>query len=135
MAIFHSLQNTLEALIPMLSPHHIILLRGDLASGKTTLVQELSKQIGLSAPVTSPTFGIQNIYPSSTHTLFHYDLYRKSLMECLELGLLEMLDTLGWHFVEWGDEHLENLLKQSGFAMIVITISKTGATRSYRISQ
>lgn len=135
MRIFSSLQQTIDHLIPLLSPHHIVLLRGDLASGKTTLIQNLAQKINLSFPVTSPTFGIQNIYSSSSLTLFHYDLYRKSLAECLELGLLDMLDTQGWHFVEWGDETLEGILKESGFAMIIVTIVKNGTNRTYRISQ
>lgn len=135
MQTFSSLQETINYLVSVLSSHHIILLRGDLASGKTTLIQHLAQKIELSTPVTSPTFGIQNIYSTISPTLFHYDLYRKPLMECLDLGLLDMLDTQGWHFVEWGDEALEELLKESGFAMIIVTIVKNGTNRIYRISQ
>lgn len=136
--LFNSLSQATHALIPRLLPHQIILLRGDLASGKTTFVSHLAKEMGIQDPITSPTFSLQNIYSSPHQTLFHYDLYRKDLEECLELGLLEMLEIKGWHFIEWGDERLESLLRQSGFAMIIITISKNDQNhennRIYRIS-
>lgn len=135
MQTFNSLQDVLNSLLPKLSSQHIVLLRGDLASGKTTLVQKFAQMIGITSPITSPTFGIQNLYTSAKYTLYHYDLYRKNLEECLELGLLDMLDEKGWHFVEWGEEALEKLLKQSGFAMITIAITKDGSKRTYRMSQ
>lgn len=136
--LFQSLSEALNALIPRLLPHQVILLRGDLGSGKTTLVSHLAKKIGILDPITSPTFSLQNIYSSPDQMLFHYDLYRKELEECLELGLLEMLEAKGWHFIEWGDEKLESLLRQSGFAVAIITISKNDQNRQsdriYRIS-
>lgn len=136
--ILNSLSETLQALIPRLLPHQIVLLRGDLASGKTTLVSHLAKEIGIQDFITSPTFSLQNIYSIANQTLFHYDLYHKDLQECLEIGLLEMIELKGWHFIEWGDKRLELLLKQSGFAMIIITISKNDQNheghRIYRIS-
>ncbi len=112
----------------------IVLLRGDLASGKTTMVQTIAKEMGSEDCVTSPTFGIQNVYSTKEDLIFHYDLYRKDLSECLELGLLEMLEDKGWHWIEWGDEVLENLLKQSGFSLLIVTIAKRGENRQYRIS-
>lgn len=135
MQTFSSLQDVIEFLPSKLSSHCTVLLRGDLASGKTTLVQRFAQMMGITSPITSPTFGIQNLYASQNHTLYHYDLYRKSLEECLNLGLLDMLDERGWHFVEWGDEMLETLLKQSGFDMIIVTIVKNKTNRIYRISQ
>lgn len=138
MMLFQSLQETLNFLIPRLLIHQIILLRGDLASGKTTFVSHLAKKIGTQDHITSPTFSLQNIYSSPHRKLFHYDLYRKNLEECLEIGLLEMLEEEGWHFIEWGDEKLETLLRQSGFAVVIITINKNNQThdnnRIYRIS-
>lgn len=136
--LFNSLSEAIHALIPRLSSHHIILLRGDLASGKTTLVAHLARKVGSQDSITSPTFSLQNIYSTPNQTLFHYDLYRKNLEECLELGLLEMLEEEGWHFIEWGNVELEALLRQSGFAVAIITITKNNQNhkndRFYRIS-
>ena len=54
----------------------IVILRGDLASGKTTLVKNYVKALGLADLVTSPTFSLQAIY---SNDIFHYDVYNKTL--------------------------------------------------------
>jgi tRNA threonylcarbamoyladenosine biosynthesis protein TsaE len=108
----------------------ILLLRGDLASGKTTLVKNYVKSIGLEDCVTSPTFSLQTIYSGN---VFHYDVYNKSLEEFISLGMLEEFEKTGIHFVEWGDDRLEKILKEYGFEVINIDIKKLDNKRLYRI--
>jgi len=108
----------------------IVLLRGTLAAGKTTFVRNYIKSIGISKPVTSPTFSIQTIYENK---IFHYDLYNKTLEQFVALGLLEEFEKSGIHFVEWGDEILENILNEYGFNTIVINITKKENKREYII--
>lgn len=129
------LPHFLTSLLPTLPPHCVILLRGDLASGKTTLISELCKLLDCTTQTSSPTFSLQNIYHSPTHTLYHYDFYRKDLSEFLELGFLEGFDLQGWHCVEWGDEKLEQILRNSGFKVVIITISKEEQKRRYKVVQ
>lgn len=109
----------------------IILLRGDLASGKTTFVKEYVKSIGIKEEVTSPTFLLQSIYDER---IFHYDVYNKSLEEFISLGLLEEFEKEGLHFVEWGDENLEKILKEYGFKTMSINILKSKNKRQYTIN-
>ena len=109
----------------------IILLRGDLASGKTTFVKEYVKSIGIKEEVTSPTFLLQSIYDDR---VFHYDVYNKSLEEFISLGLLEEFEKEGLHFVEWGDENLEKILKEYGFNTMSINILKSNDKRQYTIN-
>ena len=108
----------------------IVLLRGDLASGKTTLVQKYITRLGINDIVTSPTFSIQSIYGNN---IYHYDIYNKTLSEFISLGLLEEFEKSGIHFVEWGDEKLENILIEYGFSVIVINIEKKNESREYTI--
>jgi len=108
----------------------VILLRGDLASGKTTLVQNFVAHLGIDEVVTSPTFSIQSIYGDD---IYHYDVYNKTLNEFISLGLLEEFEKSGIHFVEWGDEKLENILKDYGFNIIVVNIEKKDESREYII--
>lgn len=129
------LPSFLSTLIPSIPPHCVILLRGDLASGKTTLVAQILKTLGFSIDATSPTFSLQHIYRSPTHTLYHYDFYRKDLSEFLEMGVLEEFDSQGWHCIEWGDEELEEILRNSGFKVVIITINKVNQKRQYRVEQ
>ena len=83
----------------------IVILRGDLASGKTTLVKNYVKSLGLDDLVTSPTFSLQSVY---SNDIYHYDIYNKSLEDFIALGMLEEFEKSGTHFVEWGDEKLQS---------------------------
>ena len=106
----------------------IIILRGDLASGKTTFVKNYVKSLNIDELVTSPTFSLQSIYDNK---IFHYDVYNKTLEEFISLGLLEEFEKEGIHFVEWGDEKLEKLLKDYGFNVKVLEIKKKENKRQY----
>ena len=105
----------------------IIILSGTLGSGKTTLVKEFVKSLGLSDEVTSPTFAIQNVYDNR---VYHYDLYNKGADEFLALGMLEELEKEGFHFIEWGED-LEEILKTYGFEYLKITITVDGVKRMF----
>ena len=59
-----------------LKPHDILLLRGPLGAGKTSLVQGLASALGIEEPITSPTFALAQHYPEGTPPLIHLDLYR-----------------------------------------------------------
>jgi len=108
----------------------IVLLQGDLASGKTTLVQHYIKSLGIEEQVNSPTFSVQSIY---TNNIYHYDIYNKTLEEFIALGLLEEFEKDGVHFVEWGCENLKRILDEYGFEVLVIKINKLNEKREYII--
>lgn len=114
----------------------IVLLRGDLGSGKTTLVRSFVAFCGGdTSEVTSPTFSLSQSYVCQKYgVIYHYDIYRKDLAQMLELGLLECLESQGVHFVEWGKEDLEKLLQQNGFTPISIDIELGQNNRIYKVS-
>ena len=70
-----------------LSAGSVILLMGELGSGKTTLVQGLAQGMGILDPIVSPTFTIINEYFSGRLPLYHLDLYRLETAEVDELNL------------------------------------------------
>jgi tRNA threonylcarbamoyladenosine biosynthesis protein TsaE len=70
-----------------LSAGSVILLMGELGSGKTTLVQGLAQGLGTLDPIVSPTFTIINEYFSGRLPLYHLDLYRLDAAEVDELNL------------------------------------------------
>lgn len=110
----------------------IVILQGDLASGKTTFVKRYVKYLGLDDMVTSPTFSLQAIY---SNRVYHYDIYNKTLDEFISLGMLEEFEKKGIHFVEWGDEKMEELLKSYGFNVIVLKIEKKDNKRLYLLNE
>ncbi|MDQ7042025.1 MAG: tRNA (adenosine(37)-N6)-threonylcarbamoyltransferase complex ATPase subunit type 1 TsaE [Sulfurimonas sp.] len=109
----------------------VVILKGDLAAGKTTLVKAVVKAMDIDDSVTSPTFSLQQCYGQR---VFHYDLYNHGLEHFISLGMLEELDKKGLHFVEWGDDALVNLLEDAGIPTTVIEIDKTSNDeREYKV--
>ena len=109
----------------------VVILRGDLAAGKTTLVKGIAKQMGCSDDVTSPTFSLQQCYGGR---IFHYDIYNHGLEHFISLGMLEELDKKGLHFIEWGDDKLVEILTSVGIETMSIDIEKTSNdTREYTV--
>ena len=81
----------------------IIFLKGDLGTGKTTLVKEILKVYGLSESVTSPTFTIVEPYLIGNKKIYHMDLYRiESRKELEVLGIEEYSnESDSILFIEW----------------------------------
>lgn len=111
-----------------LSEGGVVILEGDLASGKTTLTQAFAAYLGEEDVVTSPTFSLQQCYGEK---LFHYDLYNKGLDNFLSLGLLEELEKEGFHLIEWADESLREFLVSAGVPVLHIKITKEENKRVY----
>lgn len=117
--LIHYLHKTLDA------ADVIVFLDGDLAAGKTTLVQHYAGCEG----VTSPTFSLQNCYGD----IYHYDLYTIDSEKFFASGLVYELEKKGQHFIEWGDERLKQFCLDAGFEVVNIKIENLGDTREYII--
>ncbi len=110
-----------ERLIQELPQGGVVILQGDLASGKTTFTQAFARYLGLEDAVTSPTFSLQQCYGEK---LYHYDLYNYGFEKFLSLGMMEELEREGYHLIEWGSEPLIDLLKRSGIETVILKITK-----------
>jgi tRNA threonylcarbamoyladenosine biosynthesis protein TsaE len=87
-------------LAALLRPGDVVLVRGELGSGKTTLVRGACRALGIEEPVTSPTFTIGHLYHGSL-TVAHLDLYRFVGLSAAEWGDLEPYFDGTVAFVEW----------------------------------
>lgn len=86
-----------------LQARDLLVLAGDLGSGKTAFAQGLARGLGVTEPVTSPAFVLARRYEGRI-PLAHLDVYRlDTLHELVDIGLAEMLDGDGVTVVEWGD--------------------------------
>ena len=94
-------------LSPEDSSARLVLLRGDLGAGKTTLVKGIAEGFGaaLAEDVTSPTFTLMHEYRGPRATLFHIDLYRiDTEPELQTLGLDDLFGPNCILLVEWGEK-------------------------------
>ncbi len=88
-----------------LVPGDVVLVSGELGAGKTTFVRGASRELGVTGPVTSPTFTIGQRYEGARHPVSHLDLYRLEGLGPEEPGLLEdYLTADAVSFVEWPSE-------------------------------
>jgi len=95
-------------LAPLCQSGDVILLIGDLGTGKTAFAQGFAAGLGVAGPVTSPTFALVRQYPcadgEAVETLIHADVYRTgSLGEVAELALAELVEERAVALIEWGD--------------------------------
>jgi tRNA threonylcarbamoyladenosine biosynthesis protein TsaE len=94
-----------QSLGERLAPGTVILLEGDLGTGKTTFVQGLGAELGITEAIVSPTFGLIHEYHEGRIPLYHFDLYRLSPAEVYELHpetyWLGLETPLGITAIEW----------------------------------
>ena len=91
------------ALASVLRPGDVVVLAGDLGSGKTTFAQGVAAALGVEERVTSPTFTIVHEYAGRI-PLAHVDVYRlETLGELHDLGFEEIVDGTRVTLIEWGD--------------------------------
>jgi tRNA threonylcarbamoyladenosine biosynthesis protein TsaE len=106
----HSPEETIalgRELAAELAPPKVVLLRGDLGAGKTTLVKGIAAGFSAAAPedVTSPTFTLIHEYRGPRASLFHIDLYRIDTQRELEtLGLDDLISENSVLLIEWGEK-------------------------------
>ncbi len=103
--------------------HKTILFNGKMGAGKTTLIKEIVKQLGVEDVANSPTFSLVNEYFSKNNDLiYHFDFYRiNSEEEAYDIGIEDYFDSDAWCFIEWG-EKVENLLPLES-VIVTITIN------------
>jgi len=106
----HSPEETIafgRTLAELLAPPKLVLLRGDLGAGKTTLVKGIAAAFDAAAEedVTSPTFTLIHEYRGPSANLFHIDLYRIDTLRELEtLGLDDLRSDNSILLIEWGEK-------------------------------
>jgi tRNA threonylcarbamoyladenosine biosynthesis protein TsaE len=128
--ITHSAEETVaygRELAAELSPPLIVLLRGDLGAGKTTLVKGIAEgfQAARAEDVTSPTFTLIHEYRSPRAVLYHIDLYRiETQREFETLALDDLIAPDSILLIEWG-EKFPRLQQERD---IEITLNRVGET-------
>ena len=110
------------ALAKILPAGTVIAYEGDLGAGKTALTRGIARGLGITDPVTSPTYTIVNEYLSGKLPLFHFDMYRLSCADDLfDIGWEDYLERGGICAVEWS-ENVREALEDP----VIVRIEKLG---------
>ena len=88
------------------NPKKIILFNGEMGVGKTTLIKQLCKNLGVEDATSSPTFSLVNeYYTSNNQIIYHFDFYRLNKeTEALDMGVDDYLYSGNWCFIEWSEK-------------------------------
>lgn len=105
----------------------VITFHATMGVGKTTLIKELVKQLGVNDTSSSPTFSLVNEYQTKEgESIYHFDLYRlNSEEEAYDMGIDEYFYSGNWCFIEW-PEKTPNLIPID-HASIHMKTTKNGA--------
>lgn len=113
-ATLHDTAEIARILAGFLRPGDTVVLAGEMGAGKTAFAQATAQALGVTEPVTSPTFNLVQSYAGDAITVHHADLYRLSHTDEIEDLALDELARSGVVLVEWGDvgddiigDHLE----------------------------
>lgn len=88
----------------------LIVLAGEMGAGKTAFAQGFGAALGVTDPITSPTFTLVHSYEAGRITLHHADIYRLSTHhEVADLALSELVEYDGIVLIEWGDVVAQSL--------------------------
>src|ERR1700761_8249815 len=112
-----------QSILDFAGTEKTFLFYGQMGAGKTTLINALCHELGVTENTSSPTFAIVNEYRSPKENIFHFDFYRlKNQFEALDIGFEEYLDSGKYCFIEW-PEKIPDLLPQN---YLRISIMVTG---------
>ena len=107
-------------------PEKVILFHGEMGVGKTTLIKQLCKTLGVNSATSSPTFSLVNEYETTTNQIvYHFDFYRlKTEMEALDMGADDYFYSGNWCFIEWA-EKIPSLIP-SEHSTVTLKVGKDG---------
>lgn len=102
----NEIQSVVQKILSTPSLKKVITFHAQMGVGKTTLIKELVKQLGVKDNSSSPTFSLVNEYETITgETVYHFDLYRlNSEEEAYDMGLDEYFYSDNWCFIEWPEK-------------------------------
>ncbi|NLJ70421.1 MAG: tRNA (adenosine(37)-N6)-threonylcarbamoyltransferase complex ATPase subunit type 1 TsaE [Clostridiaceae bacterium] len=125
-----------EALGRCLVAGDILALAGELGAGKTTITHGIAQGLGITSPISSPTFTLLFEHPAGTKNLplFHFDAYRiADEAEWYDAGFMEYFDNQGVVIIEWADK-IKNVLPQTAKWLYITTDIAQPDQRVFRLS-
>lgn len=106
-----------------------VLFYAKMGAGKTTLIKEIIKQLGVTDNVSSPTFSLVNEYLSNNNeTIYHFDFYRiENEEEALDIGIEDYFYKNAWCFIEW-PQNIESYLPEKSIVVHIDIVDEETRT-------
>ncbi|HEY4652462.1 MAG TPA: tRNA (adenosine(37)-N6)-threonylcarbamoyltransferase complex ATPase subunit type 1 TsaE [Pontibacter sp.] len=135
MASLDNLPEAAAMLLDVASQEPVILFEGPMGAGKTTLIKEFCRQMGVQENVSSPTFALVNEYEAENGKLiYHFDFYRISdEREALNIGALEYFESGNICLIEW-PSLIPNLLPEH-YLLVSLQPDATSEVRTMTINK
>jgi len=112
-------------LLELAGKKKVILFEAPMGAGKTTIIKELCKRLGVTESITSPTFSIVNEYIGESGPIYHFDFYRlKDEQEAYDLGYEEYFYSGNYCFVEW-PQKINSLLPEDAFLIQIELVDQS----------
>ncbi|MDO5496849.1 MAG: tRNA (adenosine(37)-N6)-threonylcarbamoyltransferase complex ATPase subunit type 1 TsaE [Alistipes sp.] len=114
-----SLEDVARQIIQSLGERNVVLFRGEMGAGKTTLISRIVEALGAEDNVTSPTFALVNQYEGTERCIYHFDFYRiERIEEVFDFGYEEYFYSGDLCLVEW-PEKIEPLLPEDAMEVYI----------------
>lgn len=121
-----------KQLIPKFRIPGVVCFYGEMGAGKTTLIKQICKELGVKDSVFSPTYTLVNEYEYNGKPLYHFDFYRiNEESEAFDMGYEDYFFSDGLCLVEW-PEKIENLIPEDA---IKVKITLEGEKRKIEIGE
>ncbi|MBE6205631.1 MAG: tRNA (adenosine(37)-N6)-threonylcarbamoyltransferase complex ATPase subunit type 1 TsaE [Rikenellaceae bacterium] len=118
------LNDVAREIIDSLEGRTVVLFRGEMGAGKTTLISRIVEELGAEDNVTSPTFAIVNQYEGTECRIYHFDFYRiERLEEAYDFGYEEYFYSGDLCLVEW-PEKIEPLLPEDAMQVMIRVVDE-----------
>lgn len=102
----------------------VFVFKGEMGSGKTTLISAIINELGGGSEASSPSFSIVNEYEIKDGIAYHFDFYRiNNPHEALDIGIHDYFESGHWNFIEW-PEKIESLLPKQVTVISLGLLSK-----------
>lgn len=127
------LRSVAASLLKAEPANKVWLFIGDMGAGKTTLIKEICKQLGVEDAMSSPTFSIINEYSTREgQKVFHFDFYRiKKEEEAIDIGTEDYFYSGNYCFIEW-PERVANLIPDQYTVVKIETVDAQTRTISMK---
>ena len=100
-----------DELVRLSESNNLFLFEGEMGSGKTTLIKEIAKQLGVKGVINSPTFALVNEYEIKNDKIYHFDFYRiNKEEEAMDMGSYQIVDEVAQDMTP----SLQDLLQTQG---------------------